>query len=93
MTLMTRQIWQMLISQKPPHRGFEFQPVEYEDHIAIRVFLDNLAEYPEQQRQDLAVWIGSLVQKVRDLGCPCEIEGDAKYTTAVLAKRGSTREV
>lgn len=64
----------MLIQQMPPHPGFEFQPVDYGDYMNLRVFLDNFAGFSEPQRQDLAVWIGSLVKKVRDRGIPCYLE-------------------
>ena len=74
MTLMTERVWQILTTEKPPHPGLKFQPVEYQDYLNIRLFLDNFAEFSEPQRQDLAVWIGSLVQKIRDTGIPCYLE-------------------
>jgi hypothetical protein len=72
---MTQDAWTLLITSQPPHKGFKFQPVDEEDGLKLRVFLENLAEFPESQRQDLAVWIGSLCQKIRDMGIPCYIEG------------------
>lgn len=74
MSLMTPEVWDILLKSKPPHRGLKFQPVEYEDYINIRLFLDNFADFSDPQREDLAMWIGSIVQRIRDLGIPCFIE-------------------
>lgn len=75
MNLMTPQIWSILKASVPPHRGFMFQPIECDGYIGLRVFLDNFADFSRPQQEDLALWIGSLCQQVRDLGTPCYIEG------------------
>lgn len=62
------------MNSKPPHPNLRFQPVEYEDYIALRLFLTNFAEFSEPQRQDLATWIGSLVERIRAIGIPCYLE-------------------
>ena len=74
MSLMNDRVMTILLEEKPPHPGLKFQPVEYQDHLNITLFLDNFAEFSDPQRQDLAVWIGSLVQKIRDIGVPCYLE-------------------
>lgn len=74
MSLMTKDVWDILTTSKAPHPGLEFQPVEYETHIAVRLFRENFEEFSDPQREDLAVWIGSLVNRIRALGIPCYIE-------------------
>lgn len=75
MTLMKPEVWDILLNSKPPHPGFEFEPVEYDAWINIRIFLDNFAGFSDPQREDLAAWVGSLVKRIRDLGIPCYLEG------------------
>lgn len=87
MTLMTKQIWQLIVSAAPPHPGFRFQPVEGDGYIGLKVFLENFANYSRPQQEDLAVWMGSLCKQIRDLGTPCFIEGDDDYQAAVSRRR------
>lgn len=72
--LMTKEIWKTLLSARPPYPNFEFQPVEYDGYINLRVFTDNFAEFSQPQQESLALFIGMLVKRVRDLGVPCYIE-------------------
>lgn len=71
---MTKEIMGILMTSVPPHRGLEFQPIDYGDRIGIRLFTDNFEEFSVPQQQDLALWIFSLAQKIWDLGVPVEIE-------------------
>lgn len=74
MNLMTKEIWNVLITAVPPHRGFKFMPKEGDGYLMLVVSLENLSDFSRQEQEDLAQWIGLLCQQVRDMGTPCIIE-------------------
>lgn len=74
MNVMTLEIWDMLITAVPPHQGFMFMPKEGNGCLLLVVSLENLSNFSREQQEDLALWIGSLCQKVRNIGTPCFIE-------------------
>jgi hypothetical protein len=74
--MITKEAWDIMLNTKPPHKGFDFQPIDYGNYIGIRVFLDNFAEFNRQQQEDLAWWIGmEIINKIRHLGIDCYLEG------------------
>jgi hypothetical protein len=72
--LMTKEIRDILLESEPPHRGFGFRPVDAGDHMVLRISIENLASYSEPKRQDLALWILSLAQRIYNTGCVCIVE-------------------
>lgn len=77
---MTKEVLKYLLSAVPPHKNFMFQPIDHGDYISLRIFLDNLAEFPVSQQEDLCVWLVHLAQTIfTKFGVPVSFEGDEAY--------------
>jgi hypothetical protein len=73
--MMTKEVWSILMDTPPPHRGFEFQPIDRGDKLIIRVFVDNFSNFSVEQQEDLGDWITmKIISKVWELGIPCYLE-------------------
>ena len=91
-SIITPEIWKILLDTKPPVPNFMFQPVEYTRHIGLRIFRENFEDFSDYQRELLAIWLAGIVKKIRDLGVPCYLEAfDRPGGTAMNFETGENK--
>lgn len=64
----------LLRTMPPPHRGVRVDADYRHDAVYLIIYRDNFSAFSEPQRQDLAQWVGKLVNSVRISGAPCFLE-------------------
>lgn len=77
MTLYTDEIKQMLSELARTHtlpRGLVFDVVEYEHHLALRLYRDNFETFDGVDKQQIANKIGDIILRIRQKGVPCYME-------------------
>lgn len=52
--------------------------IEYEEHLALRLYRDNFEAFDGTDKEYIAKKIGAAVNKVRSLGCPMYLEVEAR---------------
>jgi len=72
--VISKEVWAIMMDTTPPSRDFIFQPVEYDTHIGIRLFRDNVSLFSEEIQEDITLWVAGVINKIRALGVPCYIE-------------------
>lgn len=76
MTSYTEEVEKVFKMIPPPVKGFVVDPFEYPGGtICLRVYEQNVAQFDQAQRVELATYLYQARDAVRALGVRCEIEG------------------
>lgn len=57
-------------------KGFKFDVMEYFSHLAIVLYRDNFETFDGFDKQQIAMVIGNMINKIRQDGIPCTLEVD-----------------
>lgn len=80
-SLYTDEIKGYLLNRKWP-KGLVVDSVEYDNHIALRLYRDNFETFDGVDKLSIAQLIGETINAIRNQGCPCYMEvapGNGKH--------------
>lgn len=70
----TPTVQRIFKTMKPPYNGFIVDAVEYSDHLALRVYKDNIESFSDNHKIALAEYLFRLRDAIR-YEVNCHIEG------------------
>jgi hypothetical protein len=72
-SLYTDEVRAFLLSTKWP-KGLVINTVEYDTHIALRLYRDNFETFDGVDKLKISQLLGETINALRNQGCPCYLE-------------------